>query len=129
MKAVTFKAATRRAATIKAMTFLGALMLASGAGAQITHNNDTGGIIPWSCENEAWAPQIAAAACAQWNKYSRITSVHRQYGDFIAYRCLWSPKVDRFAYPAVATRAYCPAGQEGADHSWPFSLPWPLPWR
>lgn len=106
------RAATKRAATFRAMSMLGAigalmLLPASGARAQVYHGNDTGGIISWSCENEAWAPQIAATACAQWNKYSRITSVHREYGDFIAYRCLWSPKVDRFAAPMVPTRAAC----------------------
>jgi hypothetical protein len=69
--------------------------------------NDTGGIIPWSCETEALAPEIAADFCARWDKYPRITSVHRQYGDYIAFRCLWSPHVDRFALPAVPTRNTC----------------------
>ena len=69
--------------------------------------NDTGGIIPWSCETEALAPDIAADFCARWDKYPRITSVHRQYGDYIAFRCLWSPHVDRFSLPAVATRNTC----------------------
>jgi hypothetical protein len=128
MKAATMRAATIRAATIRAMSMLGALMLlpASGARAQVYHGNDTGGIISWSCENEAWAPQIATTACAQWNKYSRITSVHREYGDFIAYRCLWSPKVDRFATPMVPTRTYCRPGQESAGPHWPWL--WPSKW-
>jgi hypothetical protein len=109
--------ATTRTAAIRAMSMLGtigALMLlpASGAPAQVYHGNDTGGIISWSCENEAWAPQIAAAACAQWNKYSRITSVHREYGDFIGYRCLWSPNVGRFAAPMVPTRTACAPAYE-----------------
>lgn len=69
--------------------------------------NDTGGIIPWTCETEAIAPDIAADFCARWDKYPRITSVHRQYGDYIAFRCLWSPHVDRFALPAVPTRNTC----------------------
>lgn len=69
--------------------------------------NDTGGIIPWSCETEAMAPAIAADFCARWDKYPRITSVHRQYGDYIAFRCLWSPHVDRFSLPAVPTRNTC----------------------
>lgn len=70
-------------------------------------SNDTGGIIPWSCETEAMAPAIAADFCARWDKYPRITSVHRQYGDYIAFRCLWSPHVDRFSLPAVPTRNTC----------------------
>jgi hypothetical protein len=86
-----------------------AAVLAWGASAQaqIYHANDTGGIIPWSCENEAMAQQIAGEYCARWDKYHRITSVHRQYGDFIAFACLWSPHVNRVALPAVATRATC----------------------
>jgi len=69
--------------------------------------NDTGGIIPWSCENEAMAPQITAAYCARWDKYPRITSVHRQYGDYIAFNCLWSPHAARYGLPAVRTRNVC----------------------
>jgi len=33
-----------------------------------------GGIISWSCENEAVAQQIAAEYCARWDKYHRITA-------------------------------------------------------
>jgi len=79
----------------------------ANAQAQIYHGNDTGGIIPWSCENEAAAPQITAEYCARWDKYPRITSVHRQYGDFIAFNCLWSPHIARYDLPAVRTRG-CP---------------------
>jgi hypothetical protein len=86
---------------------VGALALGAPAQAQIYHANDTGGIIPWSCENEAIAPQIAADYCARWDKYYRITSVHRQYGDFIAFACLWSPYVNPYALPAVRTRSTC----------------------
>ena len=88
---------------------IGVSVLLSGASvrAQIYHGNDTGGIIPWSCENEAMAPQIAAAYCARWDKYHRITSVHRQYGDYIAFACLWSPHVNPYAIPAVRTRDAC----------------------
>jgi hypothetical protein len=85
-----------------------ALVLASmGAQAQVYHGNDTGGIIPWTCENEALAQQIAAAYCARWDKYHRITSVHRHYGDYISFNCLWSPYVNPYALPAVPTRASC----------------------
>jgi hypothetical protein len=86
---------------------IGVLMMCGAAQAQIYHANDTGGIIPWSCENEAMAQQIAAAYCARWDKYHRITSVHRQYGDFIAFACLWSPYVNPYAMPAVGTRSTC----------------------
>ena len=69
--------------------------------------NDTGGIISWSCEAEAYALEIAAERCARFDKYPRITSVHRQYGDYIAFNCLWSPFVNRYALPAVGTRSIC----------------------
>jgi len=49
---------------------------AAGAQAQVYRGNDTGGIIPWSCETEAFAHQIAGEFCARWDKYHRITSVH-----------------------------------------------------
>ncbi len=108
-----------------ARKFLGAILGAAGiamlspvGGAQaqfwhrgpevlVWHGNDTGGIIPWSCENEAVAQQAAAGYCAQFNKYPRITGVNRQYGDYISFNCLWSPSVDRSTHPAVATRSAC----------------------
>lgn len=91
------------------LSVIGVLLLGTAARAQlyIYHANDTGGIIPWSCENEAMARQVAAAYCARWDKYYRITSVHRQYGDFIAFACLWSPTVNPYALPAVSTRSTC----------------------
>jgi hypothetical protein len=83
------------------------LVSAASANAQIYHGNDTGGIIPWSCETEAAAPDLAAAHCARFAKYPRITSVHRQYGDYIAFNCLWNPYAAPLALPAVRTRAAC----------------------
>jgi hypothetical protein len=89
-----------------ALAVVGAVGLsASAASAQVTRGNDTGGIIPWSCENEAWAPQIAAAHCARWDKYPRITGVHRQYGDFISFNCLWTPHDSHWILPPVHTRS------------------------
>ena len=55
--------------------------------------NDTGGIIPWSPENERNSYDIAAAQCARWNKFPVATSIHRQYGDYIGYKCVWDPPV------------------------------------
>ena len=92
------------------LSVIGILMLGAAASAQIYiyHANDTCGIIPWSFENEAVAQRVAAAYCARWDKYHRITSVHRQYGDFIAFACLWAPHINPYAIPAVATRSSCP---------------------
>jgi hypothetical protein len=49
--------------------------------------NDTGGIIAWSPAIAYTYRDIAAAHCAQWNKAAQITSVHRRYGDYVAFRC------------------------------------------
>jgi hypothetical protein len=87
----------------------------AGPEALVWHGNDTGGIIPWSCENEAMSPQATARYCARYNKYARITGVSREYGAYISFNCLWSPYVDRYSRPAVATRAAC-IGQP--QHIW-----------
>jgi hypothetical protein len=106
---------------MRATAFLGIILGAAGlalltpteASAQfwwaspVWHGNDTGGIIPWSCENEAMAPRAAGAFCAQYRKYARITGVTRRYGDYISFNCLWSPYVARYDLPAVPTRSYC----------------------
>jgi hypothetical protein len=79
--------------------------LSSAAYAEPFKGNDTGGIIAWSCETEEAAPDIAGAHCAGYGKYARITGVHRQYGDYISFQCLWNPNINRQAIPAVGTRA------------------------
>jgi hypothetical protein len=94
-----------------ALVIVGMVLGASGAAAQDIYvkGNDTGGIISWSCEAEAVAPSIAAEHCARWDKFARITSVHRQYGDYISFNCLWNPRIARYALPAVPTRSICRA--------------------
>jgi hypothetical protein len=67
--------------------------------------NDTGGILVWSPENERNSRQITDAFCQGFNKYARITGVHRQYGDYISFNCLWSPSIARYAMPEVHVRA------------------------
>lgn len=67
------------------------LTLASCVGVYGPKGNDTGGIIPWSPDAERDALNIAQANCGQFNKYAVITSVHRVYGDYIAYSCWWYP--------------------------------------
>ncbi len=52
-------------------------------------SNDTGGIIPWSPENERNAFAIADEQCSRHNKFPVATSIHRVPGDYIAYRCVW----------------------------------------
>ena len=51
--------------------------------------NDTGGIIPWSPENEKNAFEIASSNCKFWNKYPVPNSISRVPGDYISYQCVW----------------------------------------
>ena len=68
------------------------LGLALGAcGVYGPKGNDTGGIIPWSPENELAALDIAQNNCGRYNEYANITSVHREYGDYIGYECVLDP--------------------------------------
>ena len=67
---------------------MGALMLASCANTVPPFKgNDTGGIIAWSPEGEHYRHEIAGEHCARYGKFHRITSVHRQYGDYIGFAC------------------------------------------
>jgi hypothetical protein len=69
-------------------TFLIAAFIGVGHGVT---GNDTGGIIPWTPENELRAPELAQAHCARYNKYARATSIVRRDGDYIGFECVWSP--------------------------------------
>jgi hypothetical protein len=69
-------------------TFLIAALFGVGRG--IT-GNDIGGIIPWTPENEWRADALARAHCAHFDKYARLTSIVRGYGNYIGFECVWSP--------------------------------------
>ena len=53
------------------LSVMALLLLGAAAHAQIYiyHANDTGGIIPWSCENEAIAQQVAAVSNPKSSEY------------------------------------------------------------
>jgi hypothetical protein len=73
-----------------------------GRGIETTiKGNDTGGIIPWSPAAEARSRDLAVAHCERYGKYPRITGVHREYGDYISFSCLWDPRQAQYALPAV----------------------------
>lgn len=66
------------------------LLLAGCSAAQAQSypiGNDTGGMISWSPESEAMALPMAQAHCAAYGKNARITSVYRQYGNYIGFAC------------------------------------------
>jgi hypothetical protein len=68
---------------------LGHVDMASGHRGDVIH--DTGGIIPWTPENQQMAYSIASERCAQYDKYARITSVSARLGNYIGFSCVWSP--------------------------------------
>ena len=78
----------KRGTTIAMAAALG-LTLSACAGVYGPTGNDTGGIIPWSPEAEDNAYLIAQNNCGRYDLYAVITSIHREYGDYIAYRCQW----------------------------------------
>jgi hypothetical protein len=61
-----------------------------GPGPWIT-GNDTGGIIFYSPDLEGAYPQIAQDYCARWRRISKITSMHRVYGDYVSFICIDKP--------------------------------------
>ena len=69
----------------------GAVLASFTGPAPWINGNDTGGIIPWTPENERASFEIASTQCARWNKFPVATSIHRVPGDYIAYTCVWDP--------------------------------------
>ena len=55
------------------------------------YGNDTGGIIPYSPSIEDVYEQMAQDYCARWHRLSKVTSVHRVYGDYISFVCIDKP--------------------------------------
>jgi hypothetical protein len=62
----------------------------AGPGPRIT-GNDTGGIFPYSPDLEDVYQQIAQDYCARWYRLAHVTSVHRDYGDYISFVCIDKP--------------------------------------
>jgi hypothetical protein len=58
----------------------------AGPGPGVT-GNDTGGIFPYTPNVEAVYQQIAEDWCARWQRFAKITSIHRVYGDYIGFVC------------------------------------------
>jgi hypothetical protein len=72
-------------------TGAGALAGAAGPGPWIT-GNDTGGMIPYSPNLEGGVyDKMAEDYCARWHRLSKVTSVHRIYGDYVSFVCIDKP--------------------------------------
>jgi hypothetical protein len=56
--------------------------------------NDTGGIIEWTPETDRIYRDIAITHCARWNRIANITSVHRWYGEYIGFQCIYDRRYD-----------------------------------
>jgi hypothetical protein len=83
--------------TIKPLLTVLAFVLAMPAYAgwfDALQGNDTGGIIPWSADIEPSAADRAGNHCATYNKIAVITSVHRTYGDYIGFICVFPRDYD-----------------------------------
>jgi hypothetical protein len=62
----------------------------AGPGTGIT-GNDTGGIFPYTPDVAADYQQIAGDYCARWGRLSKVTSIHRTYGDYVSFVCYDRP--------------------------------------
>jgi hypothetical protein len=69
-----------------------------------TWGNDTGGIIPWSPAVDVVYREVAIEHCASYNKIAHITSVRRDYGEFIGFECLFDRNFDPIKGPAFHSR-------------------------
>jgi hypothetical protein len=67
---------------------------AGPAGPYVLRGNDTGGIIPYTPAPRSAFLDIAAIHCARYNKLARITSIHRRYGDYVAFACAFDRSYD-----------------------------------
>ena len=65
----------------------------TGPGPGLT-GNDTGGIIQWTPWIDHLYRGLAADHCAKWHRTAQITSVHRRYGDYVGFVCLYDRRYD-----------------------------------
>jgi hypothetical protein len=83
---------------VAAIVFAMASSLAAcGVGPGLT-GNSTGGIIPWSPEIQAAAPEWAAQHCS---RYGKVAEMHRPYprsGEYISFTCQFPSEGYSFRY-------------------------------
>jgi hypothetical protein len=49
--------------------------------------NDSGGIIPWTPENQAHARDLAVDFCARYGKLAHVEPIYAHYGQYISFTC------------------------------------------
>jgi hypothetical protein len=49
--------------------------------------NDSGGIFPWSPENQAHARALASEHCARYGRVAHLEPIDARYGQYISFTC------------------------------------------
>ena len=68
-----------------------------GVGPGLT-GNDSGGIIPWSRENQAVARDQAMQHCAYYGKVAHMEPIYARYGQYISFTCYFPRGGYRYRY-------------------------------
>lgn len=68
-----------------------------GVGPGLT-GNDSGGIIPWSPENQATAHDAAVWHCANYGKIAHMEPIYAKYGQYISFSCYFPRGGYRYHY-------------------------------
>ena len=86
--------------THKVLTAI-ALAMAAGLAACVgpgLTGNDTGGIIPWSPENQVIAREWAEQYCGSYGKVAEMRWGLPRYGEYIAFDCIFPKRGPSFRY-------------------------------
>jgi hypothetical protein len=75
-----------RKALIASVLVMAAGLAGCAVGPGLT-GNDSGGIIPWTPENQATARKRAADHCARYGKTAHVQPIWRRYGQYISFTC------------------------------------------
>lgn len=71
---------------IASVIVMSAGLAGCGVGPGLT-GNDSGGIIPWTPENQAMARDWAVEHCARYGKIAHVQPIWRRYGQYISFTC------------------------------------------
>jgi hypothetical protein len=75
---------------------MAASLAGCGVGPGLT-GNDSGGIVPWSPENQAVVRDWAAEHCAYYGKVAHLQPITRRYGQYISFTCSF-PRRGQYGY-------------------------------